>query len=189
MAAPCPPQLSHADKAFSFKHQNSELHASSAVIGEGAVHLPTLLLPQFFDFALQFRRVVRRWLSEDIARQRVYGVVEQQVPYFFTFRIFKRDLRALVDTGATCFILSKCAYNALQFKDEVYARYLREPLHVKVIYTLNGRIIQFPRCRREDPFTSGTPPPFNRALFTSASWRASHKLMHFSAWIPCRSWA
>jgi hypothetical protein len=31
----------------------------------------------------------------------------------------------------------------LHFKDDLYARYVREPVHVKVIDTLNGRITLF----------------------------------------------
>jgi hypothetical protein len=117
-----------------------------AVFGERGVHLPTISLREFLDFALRLWRVARRWLSEEEARQRVYGVFEQQVPYFFTLRIFYRDFRALVDAGAICFTLSKCAYDALHLMDDVYA-------------------------------------------FSSASWRAYHKLTHFSAWMTCRSWA
>jgi hypothetical protein len=77
-----------------------------AVIGEGGVRLPMLSLRVFLDFALRFRRVARRLLDEEEARHRVYGVVAQQVRLFFTLRIFNRDFRALVDTGATCSSLS-----------------------------------------------------------------------------------
>jgi hypothetical protein len=112
-----------------------------AVFGEGGVHLLTLSLREFIDFALLLRRVARHLLSEKEARQRVYGVFEQQVAYFFTLRIFYRDFRALVDTGATCFTLSKCAYDAVHVMDDVYARCVRELVQVKVIDTLNGRII------------------------------------------------
>jgi hypothetical protein len=77
-----------------------------SVIGEGGVHLPTLSLRDFFDFALRFRLVARRLLNEEEARQRVYGVVAQQVRFLFTLRIFNRDFRALVDTGSLCSTLS-----------------------------------------------------------------------------------
>lgn len=66
--------------------------------------------------------------------------VDQQAPYFATLRTFNRDPRALVDTGATCSILSKCAFDALHLTDDAYARHVREPVQVKVIDTLNGRI-------------------------------------------------
>jgi hypothetical protein len=66
--------------------------------------------------------------------------VDQQAPYVATLRIFNRDLRALVDTGATCSILSKCAFGALHLTDDAYARHVREPVQAKVIDTLNGRI-------------------------------------------------
>jgi hypothetical protein len=113
---------------------------SVAVFGERGMHLPMLFLREFLDFALRLRRVARRWLSVEEARERVYGVFEQQVPYFFTLRFFNRDLRALLDTGTTCSTLSKCAFDALHLMDDVYARCVRELVQVQVFDTLNGRI-------------------------------------------------
>jgi ABC-type multidrug transport system ATPase subunit len=65
-----------ADKSFALSPHNSELNAAVALIGDGDVNLPTLSVRELIDFALRSRRVARRSLSEEEARQRVDAVVD-----------------------------------------------------------------------------------------------------------------
>jgi hypothetical protein len=66
--------------------------------------------------------------------------------------------------GATCSILFKFVYNALHHKNELYARYVREPLQVKVIDTLNGPISSIASLQARGSFhiggTAATPVQF-----------------------------
>jgi hypothetical protein len=65
-----------ADRAYSLSRFNSELIASDALIVDGDVDLPTLLVRMFLDFLLLSRRSARCSLSELFSRQRVYGFVD-----------------------------------------------------------------------------------------------------------------
>jgi hypothetical protein len=65
-----------ADRAYSLLRSNSELIASVALIIKCDVHLPTLFLRVFLDFALRSQRLARRSLSECSARQCLYGLVD-----------------------------------------------------------------------------------------------------------------
>jgi hypothetical protein len=53
-----------ADRAYSLSRSNSELTASVALIVEGDVQLPTLLVRVLLDFALRSQRVARRSLID-----------------------------------------------------------------------------------------------------------------------------
>jgi hypothetical protein len=65
-----------AYRAYSQSPFNSELFVSLALIFEGVLRLPTLLLLVLLYFALLSQRVARRSLSDWYARQRVYGLVD-----------------------------------------------------------------------------------------------------------------
>jgi hypothetical protein len=65
-----------ADRAYSLLRSNSELIASLALIIKSDVHLPSLFVRVFLDFALRSPRVARRSLIECSARQCLYGFVD-----------------------------------------------------------------------------------------------------------------